>query len=101
MSDRGAPKSYRHMNGYGSHTFSLINRDNERCWVKFHFKTMQGVQCLTNADVEGIIGADRESHQRDLHDAIERGRPPTLARLRADHAGAGCGENAVQPLRPD
>ena len=76
MSDRGAPKSYRHMNGYGSHTFSLINRDNERCWVKFHFKTMQGVQCLTNADVEGIIGADRESHQRDLHDAIERGDHP-------------------------
>ena len=73
MSDRGTPKSYRHMNGYGSHTFSLINQDGERFWVKFHFKTLQGVQCLTDAEVGGIIGADRESHQRDLFNAIESG----------------------------
>ena len=76
MSDRGAPKSYRHMNGYGSHTFSLINQDGERFWVKFHFKTLQGVQCLGNAEADRLIGADRESHQRDLFDAIEKGDFP-------------------------
>ena len=76
MSDRGAPKSYRHLNGYGSHTFSLINADGERFWVKFHFKTMQGIECLGDAEVEGVIGADRESHQRDLYEAIENGDYP-------------------------
>ncbi len=76
MSDRGAPKSYRHMNGYGSHTFSLINQEGERFWVKFHFKTLQGVQCLGNAEADGLIGADRESHQRDLFNAIEKGDFP-------------------------
>ena len=76
MSDRGAPKSYRHMNGYGSHTFSLVNADDERFWVKFHFKTMQGIECLGDAEVEGVIGADRESHQRDLYEAIENGDYP-------------------------
>ena len=76
MSDRGTPKSYRHMNGYGSHTFSLVNADNERFWVKFHFKTMQGIECLSDEEVEGVIGADRESHQRDLYDAIENGDYP-------------------------
>ena len=71
MSDRGVPKTYRHMNGYGSHTYSLINHANERFWVKFHFKTMQGIECLNEDEVAGVIGADRESHQRDLYDAIE------------------------------
>ena len=76
MSDRGVPRSYRHMNGYGSHTFSLVNERNERFWVKFHFKTMQGIDCLSDEEVAGIIGADRESHQRDLHDSIEKGDYP-------------------------
>lgn len=76
MSDRGIPKSYRHMNGYGSHTFSLINANNERVWVKFHFKTEQGIQNLTNEEAAAIIGKDRESHQRDLFDAIESGDFP-------------------------
>ena len=76
MSDRGVPKGYRHMNGYGSHTFSLVNDENERFWVKFHFKTMQGVECLSDEEGAGIIGTDRESHQRDLHDAIEKGDYP-------------------------
>ena len=71
MSERGIPKSYRHMNGYGSHTFSFINADNERFWVKFHFKCEQGIENLTDAESEKIIGQDRESHQRDLFDAIE------------------------------
>jgi catalase len=76
MSDRGLPATYRHMHGFGSHTFSFINAKNERFWVKFHFKSMQGIKNLTDAEAEAIIGKDRESHQRDLYDAIARGDFP-------------------------
>ena len=76
MSDRGLPNGFRHMNGYGSHTYSLINAKNERFWVKFHFKTMQGIQCLTNQEAEKIVATDRESFQRDLYTSIERGDFP-------------------------
>ena len=76
MSDRGQPKSFRNMNGYGSHTYSLINAEGERVWVKFHFKTQQGQATNTNAEVAKIIGEDRESHQRDLVEAINRGDFP-------------------------
>lgn len=76
MSDRGIPASYRHMHGFGSHTFSLINANNERFWVKFHFKTQQGIKNLTDAEAEAIIAKDRESHQRDLYESIERGDYP-------------------------
>ena len=76
MSDRGIPATYRHMNGYGSHTFSLINSNNERFWVKFHFKTQQGIKCLTDSEAEALIGKDRESHQRDLFQSIEDGDFP-------------------------
>ncbi len=72
MSDRGIPASYRHMHMFGSHTFSLINAKNERFWVKFHLLTQQGIKNLTDAEAEALIGKDRESHQRDLYDAIER-----------------------------
>ncbi|TXT50106.1 MAG: catalase [Spirochaetes bacterium] len=76
MSDRGIPASYRHMNGYGSHTFSMINAGDERFWVKYHLKTQQGIKNLTDAEAEVLIGKCRESHQRDLFDAIERGEFP-------------------------
>ena len=76
MGDRGIPYTYRHMNGYGSHTFSFINSDNERFWVKFHFKTKQGIKNLTDEDAAALIANDRESHQRDLYDAIENGDFP-------------------------
>jgi catalase len=76
MSDRGLPASYRHMHGFGSHTFSFINAANERHWVKFHFKSQQGIRNLTDAEAEAIIGRDRESHQRDLYESIERGEFP-------------------------
>lgn len=76
MSDRGIPSSYRHMHGFGSHTFSFLNADNERSWVKFHFKTAQGIQNLTDEEAANIIGKDRESHQRDLFEAIESGNYP-------------------------
>ena len=71
FSDRGLPRSYRHVNGYGSHTYSFINGQNQRFWVKFHFKTAQGIQCLKSEEAEAIIAKDRESHQRDLYEAIE------------------------------
>ncbi len=72
MSDRGIPYSYRHMNGYGSHTFSLINSASERTWVKFHFKTQQGIKNLSDQEAESIIAKDRESHQRDLLESIDK-----------------------------
>ena len=76
MSDRGIPKSYRHMHGFGSHTFSLISAKGERHWVKFHFTCQQGIKNLTDAEAEALVGKDRESHQRDLYDSIERGDFP-------------------------
>ncbi len=76
MSDRGIPYSYRHMNGYGSHTFSMINSANERHWVKFHFHTQQGIKNLTDQEAEAIVAKDRESHQRDLFESIEKGDYP-------------------------
>ncbi|MFY9176070.1 MAG: catalase [Caldicoprobacterales bacterium] len=76
MSDRGIPKSYRHMHGYSSHAYSFINADNERVWVKFHFTTHQGIENLTDEEAAAIIAKDRESHQRDLYEAIERGDYP-------------------------
>jgi len=76
MSDRGIPKSYRHMHGFGSHTFSMINADNERVWVKFHLVSQQGIENLTDEEAEAIIAKDRESHQRDLLESIDRGDFP-------------------------
>ncbi len=77
MSDRGLPATYRHMHGFASHTFSLINADNERVWVKFHFKSSQGIENLTDQEAEIVIGKDRESHQADLYNAIEEGNNPS------------------------
>ena len=76
MSERGIPASFRHMHGFGSHTFSFINADNERYWVKFHFKTQQGIKNLTDQEAADLVGKDRESSQRDLYEAIERGDFP-------------------------
>ena len=64
------------MHGFGSHTFSLINAQNQRCWVKFHLKTQQGIRNLTDQEAEALIGRDRESHQRDLYESIECGDFP-------------------------
>ena len=76
FSDRGLPKSYRHMHGFGSHTFSFINAANERFWVKFHFRCEQGIENLMDDEAEKLVGQDRESSQRDLYEAIERGDFP-------------------------
>lgn len=79
FSDRGLPVSPMHMNGYGSHTYSLWNDAGERVWVKFHFKTAQGHKFYTNREAVGIVGNSRESYQEQLFSAIEEGRFPKWA----------------------
>ncbi len=76
MTDRGIPSSYRFMHGFSSHAFSLINEENERVWVKFHFRSQQGIKNLTDQEAEKVVAGDRESHQRDLYEAIEKGMFP-------------------------
>lgn len=76
VSDRGLPQSYRNMHGFGSHTYSFINSKNERFWVKFHFRCQQGIANLMDDEAEQLIGKDRESSQRDLFNAIEKGDYP-------------------------
>ncbi len=77
MSDRGIPATFRHMHFFGEHTFSLYNAKNERVWCKFHFKTRQGIQNLSNEEAAKINGMDREYHGKDLFEAIEKGDFPS------------------------
>jgi catalase len=72
MSDRGTPFSYRNLHGFGSHTFSLINKNNETVFVKFHFKTKQGIKNFTGPEADAMRAKDMDHHQRDLVDAIDR-----------------------------
>ena len=76
MSDRGIPKDFRHMHGFGSHTFSMLNAANERVWVKFHFYSQQGIENLTDAEAAAVVATDRENYGRDLLESIERGEFP-------------------------
>ena len=76
MSDRGIPASLRTMHAYGSHTFSMINAEGKRTWVKFHMHTQQGIKNLTDQEAAEIIGRDRDSHTRDLFENIEQGNFP-------------------------
>jgi catalase len=75
--DRGVPASYRHMNGYGSHTFQWLNAAGERFWVKFHFKTDQGIETLSSEESARVAGENPQAHQVDLVEAIERGDYPS------------------------
>lgn len=77
MGDRGIPKSWRHMNGYSSHTYMWINAHNERFWVKYHFKTDQGIDFLPQKEADQIAGLDGDHHRRDLFEAIQRGDYPS------------------------
>jgi len=79
MSDRGTPKGYRFMNGYGSHTFSMVNGNNERIYVKFHYKTMQGNKTFTDAEAAALKSSDPDFSQRDLVTAIDNGHFPKYA----------------------
>ncbi len=76
MSDRGIPVAPMYMNGYGSHTYSFINANNERFWVKFHFKTQQGHKFYTNGEAANVIGKTRESYQEELFGTIAKGKFP-------------------------
>ncbi|HYG67075.1 MAG TPA: catalase, partial [Anaeromyxobacteraceae bacterium] len=75
--DRGIPASYRQMDGFGSHTFQWVNAAGERFWVKFHFKTDQGIRCLTTEEAEVLGGRNPQHLHAELHDAIERGEQPS------------------------
>jgi catalase len=72
MSERGIPRTFRHMHGFGSHTYSFLNSNNQRFWVKFTFKTQQGIENLTDEEAVALVGKDRETHLRDLYESIER-----------------------------
>jgi len=76
FSDRGTPDGYRHMDGFSSHTFSLINAKNELFYVKWHFKTKQGIKNFTGEDAAAMRGIDPDYAQRDLFDAIAKGDFP-------------------------
>ena len=76
MSDRGTPRSLRQMNGYGSHTFSWINAGGEKFWVKYHFKTVQGIENYTEAEALAMAAEDPDAHRRDLRKAIDDGDAP-------------------------
>lgn len=77
MGDRGIPKTYRHMDGFGSHTYLWVNAEGERFWVKFHFKTNQGNEFLTQDEADELAGSAPDHHRRDLYDAIARGDHPS------------------------
>jgi len=76
MGARGLPRTWRHMNGYGSHTYMWINASGEKFWVKYHFHTQQGMEFFSNAEAAQMAGADADFHRRDLFDAIARGDHP-------------------------
>ena len=76
MGDRGLPSSWRHMDGFGSHTYQWINAAGERFWVKYHFKTQQGIKNLTADEASQLAGSDSDHHIRDLYEHIEGGDFP-------------------------
>jgi catalase len=77
MGQRGLPKTWRHMNGYGSHTYMWINESGEKFWVKYHFHTEQGMEFLSNEEADRLAGTDGDYHRRDLFESIERGEFPS------------------------
>ncbi|CAN5598582.1 hypothetical protein BH23ACT6_BH23ACT6_16870 [soil metagenome] len=77
MGDREIPRTWRHMNGYSSHTYMWINADGEQFWVKYHFKTDQCIECFTHDEADQMAAADGDYHQRDLHDHIDSGQGPS------------------------
>ena len=76
MGDRGTPKSTRHQNGYGSHTFQWVNEEGEAFWVKYHFKSRQGVENFTDEEATTTAGQNPDCHREDLYNAIEEGNYP-------------------------
>ncbi|MGZ4253546.1 MAG: catalase, partial [Solirubrobacteraceae bacterium] len=77
MGDRGIPRTWRHMNGYSSHTYMWVNAGGDKFWVKYHFKTDQGVECLTQEDADRLAGENPDLHRQDLFEAIRDGDFPS------------------------
>ncbi|MCP2164571.1 catalase [Goodfellowiella coeruleoviolacea] len=77
MGDRGLPRTWRHQDGFGSHTFLWENAGGEKFWIKYHFKTDQGIEFLTQADADVLAGQDSDYHIRDLFNAIKSGDAPS------------------------
>ncbi|WP_329397341.1 catalase [Streptomyces lydicus] len=77
MGDRGIPKTYRNMNGYGSHTYMWVNAGGQKFWIKYHFKTDQGIEFLTQEEADRLAGTDGDVHRRDLYEAIDGGNAPS------------------------
>lgn len=77
MGDRGLPRSWRHLNGYGSHTYQWVNARGERFWVKYHFLSKQGVEAMSAAEAERLAGTDADHYRRDLFEAVSRGDYPS------------------------
>lgn len=77
MGERGLPRTWRHMNGYGSHTYLWVNAAGEKFWVKYHFHTQQGMAFFSNAEAAAMAGQDADFHRRDLFEAIARGEHPS------------------------
>ena len=77
MGDRGIPKTWRHMDGFGSHTYQWVNAEGERFWVKYHFKTNQGIEFLTQDEADRLAGSSPDVHRQDLYQSIERGEFPS------------------------
>ncbi|MDC7337134.1 catalase [Streptomyces lydicus] len=77
MGDRGIPKTYRNMNGYGSHTYMWVNAGGQKFWIKYHFKTDQGIDFLTQEEADRLAGTDGDVHRRDLYEAIDGGNAPS------------------------
>ena len=101
MGDRGIPKTWRHMNGYSSHTYMWVNADGERFWVKYHFKTDQGIEFLTQEEADRLAGVDGDYHTPRPVRGDRARRPPELDPADADHAVRGGRDLPVQPVRPD
>ncbi|MBT1004034.1 catalase [Paenarthrobacter sp. DKR-5] len=77
MGDRGIPRTWRHMDGFSSHTYMWVNAAGEKFWVRYHFKTDQGIEFFTQDEADEMAGKDADFHTRDLHDAIARGENPS------------------------
>ena len=101
MGDRGIPRTWRHMNGYSSHTYMWVNAAGERFWVKYHFKTDQGIEFLTQDEADQMAGADADYHQRDLFEAIKRGDYPSWTLKMQIMPFEDARDLPVQPVRPD
>ncbi|CAN5199668.1 catalase [soil metagenome] len=77
MGDRGIPRTWRNMNGYTSHTYMWVNDKGQKFWVKYHFKTDQGIEFMTQDEADQMAGADADHHTRDLYEALKRGDHPS------------------------